>query len=354
MATSGTVGLTRFTTRKVIDNAYGLCKIARPEITSERIEVAKDWLFLRMSVAANKGIPLWAIQKQILPLYVNTTIAPLPVGAYDLLNLNTRKTARQATGMATASEGVAANAFDGDFSTACTQTIAAGWIQLQFEQGATFIPMFGILPNATGTWSYTMQGSNDGLVWTTFYTATAQAVVDGEWFWFDVDGMAEWQYIRLQATGLTILNVTELVFANTPTEIMCAGLARDDYSNLPNKVTTGQPTQFWFDRQRTQPVIHLWPSPGELTRFWNLTAYLQFQLQDVGKMTEELELRQTAYFAFVKQLGSDLSRVDKEVKDENLIVRLAQEAKEAMNDMWDGESDRAPTMLTPNIRPYTR
>lgn len=354
MATSGTVGLTRFTTRKVIDNAYGLCKITRPEITSERIEVAKDWLFLRMSAAANKGIPLWAIEKQILPLYVNTTDVPLPIGAYDLLNLNTRKTARQSEGTATASEGVADNAFDGDFETKCIQTVAAGWIQLQFEQGATFIPMFGFLPGASGVWDYEMQGSNDGAVWTTVYTSNDEVITDRAWVWFDVDGMAEWQYMRLKATGTTILNIRELVFANTPNEINCAILARDDYSNLPDKVTTGQPTQFWFDRQRAQPIIHLWPSPGEITRFWNLTAYLHWLLQDVGRMTEELDVRQTDMMAFVKRLGADLAKVDKEVKDENLIARLEQEGTDAWNDMWAGESDRAPTMLTPNIGPYTR
>lgn len=312
-----------------------------------------------MSAAANKGIPLWTIQKQILPMYVNETIVPIPVGAYDLLNLNTRKTTRISTGTATASAGNADNAFDGDFATSCIQVLPNGWIQLEFADGATFIPMFGILPGADGnltgsTWDFSIQGSNDGgATFTTVYSVTGQVVTSGEWIWFDVDGMASWEILRLQAAGGSILNVEELVFANNPTEIMCASLARDDYSNLPNKVTTGQPTQFWFDRQRTQPIIHLWPSPGEVTRFWNLVSYLQFQLQDVGTMTQEIEARQSAYLAFVKQLGSDLSKVDKEVKDENLITRLEQEARDAMNDMWDGESDRAPAQITPNIRPYT-
>jgi hypothetical protein len=351
LATSGTVGTTRFTTRKMIDNAYGRCKIIREKITAERIEVAKDLLFLRLSAMANKGIPLWCIQKTILPIYLAEYSVPTPVGTVEVLDLNLRRTTRP-TGTASSSSGVAANAFDGDFSTACTQVVPNGWIQLQYDS-ATAIPMFGILPAASGTWDYTIQVSDDGIAFTTIYTATAQAVVAGEWQWFDVEGVTEHAYYRLQAGATTILNVTELVFANTPTEVNLAPLNRDDYSTLPNKFLLSQPTQYWFDRQRTQPIITLWPAVSQQCVFWNLVAYLHRQIQDVGTMAQEIELRQSDYLAVMARLAADLALVDPEVTDPNLIQLIMGEALNEWRDMWDGESDDAPTSLTPNIRPYT-
>lgn len=353
MATSGTVSTTVFNTRKLIDNGYGLCKISRQEITPERIVVAQDWLFLRLSAAANKGMPLWAVEKRILPLYLGTQSVPTPLGTVNCLNVNLRRSAR-ITGTASSSEGIAANAFDGDFATACIETTPNGFIQL-FLVSATSVPMYGVLPNATGTWNYNIVVSNDNFVTSTVLaTLTAQVVVAGQWQWFDIQGVGNWSYYRLQATGGTILNVTELVFATTPTEIPLAPLNLDDYANLPNKVLLSQPTEYWFDRQRLQPTLTLWPAPNTDCRFWNLVAYLHRQIQDVGTMVQEIEVRQSAYLAFVKVLGSDLSKVDKEVKDENLITRLQGEADTAWRDMWDGESDDSPTMLTPNIGVYTR
>lgn len=349
MATSGTVDTTVFNTRKVIDNAYGLCRIARQEITPERIETAFDWLFLRLQAIANKNIPLWAIQRVIIPIYVGRQSVETPDGTYNVLDLNLRRSSRL-TGTASASAGTAANAFDSDFSTICT-TLANGWIQLQLASG-TSVPMFGILPGASGTWTYSIQGSDDGISFTTLYTATAEAVVDGEWIWFDLEGVMDWTYYRLQAAGGTVLAVRELVFANTPNETNMALINRNDYSSLPNKVMQSQPTQFWLDRQRAKPVITLWPAPNEQSRFWALTAYIQRQIQDVGTMRQEIECRKSDYLAVVERLAADLAVTDKAVALD-LIPILEARSNLSWAALMDGESDDASATLTPNIAPYT-
>jgi hypothetical protein len=349
LATSGTVDTTVFNTRKVIDNAYGRCRIARQEITSERIETAMDALFLRLQAMANKGIPLWAVQKEILPLYVARQTVPTPAGTVNVLNLNLRRLNRL-TGTATSSAGTAENAFDGDFETICT-TLANGWIQLALDSG-TRVPMFGILPGASGTWSYEIQGSDDGVAFTSIYTATAETVVDSEWIWFDVEGVEDWSYYRLQATTATVLAVRELVFGNTPTEINLAPLNRDDYSSLPNKTMLSQPTQYWLNKERALPLITLWPAPNEQSKLWNLVAYVQRQIMDVGTMRQEIECRKSDYLAIVLRLSADLAVCDKGV-DINLIPILEEQAERAWTALWDGESDDAPTMLTPNIGVYT-
>lgn len=350
MATSGTVGTTTFNTAKLIEHAYGRCKIARQEIVGEKIEIARELLFLRLSQMANKGIPLWAIEKFILPLYQGVFSVPTPIGTVNILDLNLRRQNRL-TGTASSSAGTAENAFDDDFSTICT-TLANGWIQLQLESG-TRVPMFGILPGASGTWDYTIQGSDDGVTFVTLYTAADEEVVDNEWIWFDVEGVEDWTYYRLQASGGTVLAVRELVFANTPNEINMALMNRTNYSTMPDKTFQSQPTQYWLDKQLALPVITLWPAPNLQTRYWTLTGYLQRQIQDVGSLIQEVEVRQSDKLAIMARLAADIALQDKEV-DPDWAQVLATEADREWRDLWDGESDDAPAMLLPNISPYTR
>lgn len=350
MATSDTVGTTVFNTTKLIEHAYGRCRIARQEIVGERLTTARELLFLRLSSIANRHIPLWAVEKTILPLYFGEYSVPTPVGTVNVLDLNLRRQNRL-TGTASSSAGTAENAFDDDFSTICT-TAADGWIQLQLESG-TRVPMFGFLPGASGTWSYEIQASDDGVSFMTLYTATEEAVVDSQWVWFDVEGVEDFTYYRLQATDGTILAIRELVFSNSPNEINMAPMSRDNYSSLPDKTFLSQPTQYWLNKQREFPIITLWPAPNEQTRYWTLVGYLQRQIQDVGSLVQEIEVRQSDYLAIMAQLAADIAIQDKEV-DKEWALTLVEAAKPEWAAMIDGESDDAPATLTPNIAPYTR
>jgi hypothetical protein len=350
VATSGTVGTTVFNTAKLIEHAYGRCKIARQEIVGEKLEIARELLFLRLSTLANRNIPLWAIESFILPLYQGVFSVPTPQGTVNILDLNMRRSNRL-TGTASSSSGTAGNAFDDDFDTICT-TGADGWIQLQLDDG-TRVPMFGFLPGASGDWSYTVQGSDDGVSFVTLYTATEEAVVDSAWVWFDVEGVEDFTYYRLQATDGTVLAIRELVFANTPNEINMALMNRTNYSNMPDKTFQSQPTQYWLDKQRVVPIITLWPAPNLQTRYWTLTGYLQRQIQDVGSLTQEVEVRQSDYMAIMARLAADIGLQDKEV-DADWAQVLAVEADREWTSLLDGESDDAPATLLPNISPYTR
>lgn len=351
MSTSGTVGTTRFTTRKVLERAYGRCRIAPQQLTPERLQIGLDHLFLRLQAMASKGIPLWTIGKHILPLYVARQSVPTPLGTVDLLTANLRQLNRL-TGTASATEGTAENAFDGDFDTADVQTVVNGQITLQLDS-ATRASMFGILPGVTGTWSFLIQGSDDGSAFETLYTVTEQDMVDEEWFWFDVEGIGDWAYYRLQATDDTILNVREWVLSSLPTEINLAPLNLDDYSTLPNKVFLSRPTQFWFDRTREQPILTLWPSPNEQCRFWNLVVYTHREVQDVGSLTQELEVPQRWFLPVISRIAGDLAFEDKEVDPEWALTVMAA-ATADWREAWDGESDSAPTQMVPGIGVYTR
>jgi len=165
--------------------------------------------------------------------------------------------------------------------------------------------------------------------------------------------MAEWSYIRLQAAGGTTLDVTELVLGNQPQEIPCAPLNRDQYSDLPNKFFLGRPVQYWYDKQRTQPIITVWPSPGAEFTFFQLVCYVHRYIQDIGTMTQEIEVPQSWYLAIIARLKADIAVTDEEV-DPNLVASLDAIGEREWRAAWDGQSDGSPIQLLPNIGPYTK
>lgn len=351
MATSGTVSTTTFNTAKLIDHSFRRCKLAPQQITPEYLETATDLLFLFLSTLASKGIALWCIEKVILPLYENVQTVPAPVGTVDVLNCNLR-TSQRLSGSADSSEGTADNAFDADIETECIQTLAAGWISLQLDS-AIAAPLFGILPGATGTWDVSIEWSDDGIAWTALYTNAALEVTDSNWEWIDVEGVIDHAFYRLKANGTTILDVREFFIGQLPSEIPCAKLNRDDYANLPNKFFSGRPVQFWYDKQRVQPELVVWPSPREEFTYAQLVLYVQRYVQDVGTLTQEIEVPQRWYRPIMLQLASDLASEIPEVGP-NAKAEIEMDRLPALREAWDSETDSAPSYILPNISCYTR
>jgi len=321
------------------------------EITSEHITIALQLLWLFCMTLTNKGIKLWNVDPILLPIYEAEQTVPLPAGTENIYTINLR-TPMRVTGVASSTEGVADNAFDGDLLTACIQVTPAGSITMELPS-ATQILQYGILPNVSGTWAFVIEVSNDGITWLTTLIETSQPVVIGEWLWYALEGVTAYSFYRLRATGTTVLNVAELVYQNQPQDIPLYQLNRNDYANLPNKAFLGRPTQFWYDRRRTTPELVLWPAPQFQFTFNQITGFVQRKLQDVGSMTNELEVPDRWYLAIVCNLAAELAREIKEVKLENL-PNIDTDAAKYLSDAWTGETDSAATYLRPNISPYTR
>lgn len=373
MTTSGTVSQTVFRTQAVLDSAFRRAGVVPEKISGELIETANNILFTRLSSLPNRIIPLWTIQPIILAMYEGEQTVLTPVGVVDVLNANLRTLQRFTTGdngvldpgqssgifgTATASEGDADNAFDGDIDTACTQTTPNGWIQLELT-GETRASNFGVLPNADGNltgglWDFAVQGSNDdGATWTDIYSVTGQEVVAQQWIWFDVEGANQYEIFRLKASGGSILDVAELVFANTPNEVPIALINRDDYYNLPDKSFLGRPTQYWLDKQRDQLKMRLWPAPGAQFTFSQITVQAQYYIQDVGTMVQTLDIPQRWFEFLCWDLAQGLVFEAPEA-DFSREANITSMRDRAYQDAVAGESDRAPAMLTPRIRVYTR
>lgn len=353
MATSGTVSTTVFETRKVIDHAFRRCGVAPQQITAEYLETAQDLLYLILSKLCTRNVALWCIDQQILGMYEGQQTIDLPAGSVDLLNSNLRTLSR-IEGAESSTSGVTANAFDGDVDTVLTLSAPAGEVRVDFSSD-TIVTSFGILPGDTATWSITIQTSNDGgLTWTTRYTNTSYSAVDGQWLWFDIEGIpGDIDAVRLVAGASTTLILREFVIGNSPIEVPLAKVNRDQYSNLANRLFRGRPTEFWYDKQRSPSTMKLWPVPGSGYEFYQIVNYVQRNPQDVGTLTQELDIPQRWYLAIIAELARNLALSVPEVKPEKIAETDAVAARE-MNDAWASETDGSNMQILPNISPYTR
>jgi len=328
VAVSGTVSQTTFNTRKVIDHAFRRCRLPPQGISSEMIAVANESLYLILSSLANRGIQLWCIEKDILPLYEAVSQIPLPVGTVDILNANFR-TLTELQG---------------------TETSNSTTVSVDFGED-TQVTNIGVLFDGVST-GYVVQTSPDGSTWTTVLTVANPGLVAGQWNWTDLQGTLAEQYCRVVATSGT-LNQADVFFGNTPTEIPVARINRDDYSNLPNKTSQGRPLQYWLNRQREYPIMNVWQVPNGDFTFAQIVCYVKRYIMDVGTMTQEIEVPQRWYDAIVYCLASKLAEELPSV-DPQMLPILDQKMLRALKEAEDEERDNSPIYFTPNIAIYTR
>jgi len=328
VAVSGTVSQTTFNTRKVIDHAFRRCRLPPQGISSEMIATANESLYLILSNLANRGIQLWCIEKDILPLYEAVSQIPLPVGTVDILNANFR-TLTELQG---------------------TETSNSTTVLIDFGED-TQVTNIGVLFDGVST-GYVVQTSINGTVWTTVATVADPGFIAGQWNWTDLQGTLAEQYCRVVATSGT-LNQEDVFFGNTPTEIPVARINRDDYSNLPNKTSQGRPLQYWLDRQREYPIMNVWQVPNGDFTFAQIVCYVKRYIMDVGTMTQEIEVPQRWYDAIVYCLAAKLAEELPSV-DPQMLPILDQKMLRALKEAEDEERDNSPIYFTPNIALYTR
>lgn len=330
MAVSGTVSMTVFNTRKVIDHAYRRCRIPPEGISSEQIDFALDTLYLVLSMLANRGLQLWCIERYLMPLYEAQGLITMPNGIVDILNTNLRTI-----------EVVNENTTDTTTSTTYTTIFPA----------QTQVTVIGIEWSGAST-SYALETSNNGTTWTTLSTQDNPNATAGTVTWVDVQGSLATTYFRVRATT-GVLNQTQVILANTPNEIPMARLNRDDYVNLPNKTFEGRPLQFWCDRQLNNPVLYLWPVPSAQFVTAQVVVWVKRYIMDVGTMTQEIEVPQRWYDSIVYVLAARLAEETPTV-DPQMIAILDQKAQRSLLEAENEERDDSPIYLTPNIAVYTR
>lgn len=357
MATSGTVGQTVFRTREVIDMAARRCKKNPALLSGEQLDSALKNLWLILTGFASVGAPVWKINHTYSELRENDPNVVLPVGTIEVSGAPQLMSVTRVTDgtASTDGEGVAANAFDDDLTTALVNVTSAHHLELVFDTEQDVVSI-GILPAATGLWDFSLElgysDNRDSLVVETF---TQQQVYQGCWLWVFVpfDAREKFSSARLQAAGTTTLNVTELyVGANPAFAGTLAQYNKDEYFSLPNKNSPGTPNSCWQDVRRDRTYLRVWPVPraADVGKFIEVLAHQE--LQDIGTLRQQLDIPNRFFDAVIARLAERIADEDPDFKGD--IDRLERKATDAHKLAFTGITAKGSLNIVPRIGGYTR
>ena len=330
MAVSGTVSSTAFDTRRVIDNAFRRCRLPAQSITPEMQDYAQDALYLLLSEMASVKPPSWCVERQIYPFYEGQYVIPLDVGTVEVLNANLR-TLQELTG-ATVS---LPNSYTVDFTAE--------------DGGVGTVTSVGIKWLAAAV-TVTFQVSDDNLTWTTVESSETSASA-GEWTWTDITPAMAYTYFRI--TSADVLSMSEVFLGTLPQEIPMGVLNRDTYVAQSNKVMTSRPLTYWFQRDRVNPVMNVWPAPNAAAEHQQLIVWRHRHIMDVGTLRQDIEVPQRWMEAIVAGLAAKMA-LETPAVDIQLISLLDQKASGAMAQALAGDNSGAPSFIQPSIGAYTR
>lgn len=330
MAVSGTVSATNFNTNRVIDNAFRRCRLDAQAITPEMQSYARDALYLLLSDIANVKTPSWCQERQIYPLYQGQPVVTMDTGTVGVLNVNLRILQEVTGTVVTATNSVTYDFTGNEGGVSVVNTLGLKW--------------------AAAAAALTVQTSDDNTTWTTVATVAAGAAA-GEWSWTDIVPASAAAYFRI--TSVDPIDLTQIYLGNNPQEIPLGELNRDTYAAQTNKVFEGRPLTYWFQRDRVQPVMRVWPAPDAAAETKQLIVWRHRHIMDVGPQGGDIEVPQRWMEAIVAMLAAKLAQETPAV-DINLIPMLDTKANNAYTIALAGDNSGAPTFIQPVISFYTR
>ncbi len=242
MATSGTTSF-NLDIDDVIEESFERCGIRNTK--GYDLKSSRRSLNLLFSEWGNRGIHLWKVELQTQALTAGTATYTTPSDCGDVLEAYVSSTGAANTTLATALTASATSVVLTDASTFSS----TGSIQIEDER-----------ISYTGKSSNTLTGATRGA-----FGSSAVA----------------------HTSGTVVQNLSDSTTSST-NDISLTKIDRSAYAGLPNKGQTGQPSQYYVDRQ-TRPTISLYLTPDAITYTFLKYYYIQ-RIQDAGSYTNQPDL----------------------------------------------------------------
>lgn len=302
---SGTYNFQSVQVELLIREAYENIGISPEFLSPQKLESARRSINLLLLEWMNKSTNLWTLKSEFLTLNESQNKYLLNSNVCDINAVNLRTSNRMLGGTATASSGDAANAFDNNPNTTCTQDSPDGTIGYDYGEGnAQTITFVGIQSNITNTYSLTIEYSNDNLTWQQLQLIDQQAYTAGVTSWFEISQPLNARSYRIRETGGSTLEIQEIYFNNNILDLPLSAISRDEYLKLPQKNLMGRPSSYYFDRS-INPSIAFWPSPSRL--YQTVQYSYARNMQDVGLYTNAIEIPARFYPVLVVALSFKLA-----------------------------------------------
>ena len=127
------------------------------------------------------------------------------------------------------------------------------------------------------------------------------------------------------------------------TDFSITRISRSEYLNIPNKTSTGRPSQFFYDRQIT-PTINLWPTPDSSD--FTLVYYFVNRIQDADTLQNTTD----APFRFLPCMVAGLAYYIslKRAPERTQLLKVVYE--EEFQRAADEDEDRVSLKLQPSIQ----
>lgn len=327
---SGTYGQTLLNVANIIEHAYRRAT-GNPasQISAEEVAFARADLHMVLSNFANRGLDLWSVQKFGLNVVQYQSRYYLPDGAEGVLEFLLR---------------------EGTFTDATA--LAAGSATLTYSAATRVQTVELSLPAVSGFVTWLVQGSADNATWETTGTFYGQLPVAATAV-IDCDPQPEYLYWRALQSPAPVSTPTDARFVSAMRETNLGIVSRDSYFGLPDKGTSGRPTQFWYDKQ-VAPSVVVWPPPASTS--YQFLLVLQMAVQDVGTMQNILGVPSRWLTAIISELALMLRmELPKERANPNIpLSDMRDIAERDLKSAANSETDGAPIMISPNIGCYTR
>ena len=138
-------------------------------------------------------------------------------------------------------------------------------------------------------------------------------------------------------------DLLEVVVRRSGTDFELSKMSRSEYLTIPNKDTTGRPSQYYYNRQ-ISPQITLWPTPENSTD--TLVYYYVQRIQDVDALVNTTD----APFRFLPCMVAGLAYYTALKKAPERVQLLKVVYEEEFQRAADEDEDRVPLKLQPSIQ----
>ena len=152
----------------------------------------------------------------------------------------------------------------------------------------------------------------------------------------------------LNSYDLDILSavIRQVDSSNNNTDLQLERIGRSEYLNIPNKSSTGRPTQIFVDRQKT-PVVKLWPTPDSAYTYKLVSNRLQ-RIDDISASAEDPDIPSR----FIPCLTSGLAYYIAMKKNPERVNLLKQQYEQDFRLAAEEDQHRVSMRLVPSRSSY--
>ena len=325
MTTSGTIAATTFTTNKVLEHALRRCRVKPALQTPEVVQTALENLYLILvGPMATQGLNLWCVEANYIGLSEAQATYDMLPGTICVLNvIYSQPTLVSGTNTYGTNSAIAA--------VSSTTAVRIG------------VKASAITASSTLTIAY----STDGVSYTTATSETRSDWAADTYYWFRLDPPQTGTYFKV--TSSAVATFDDIQVASSVMDLPVTQWSRDTFAVINDKSKQGRPSTCFYLERLLTPRVTLWPVPNNSTD--HLTVYRHRQVQDIGALTEEVEVPQRWFEPLVWKLAGVLC-YELDMVDPSLIPSITAMAEKVDMEVSADETDGASLQLRPGIRVY--